>query len=92
MRYHEIICETLVYRGSDHDNENRSSMAPEGVYVSIDPQTAKQWGQPRAYRLVRTPRLIDLSDWYGIGKTFVAKLLGLNPTRLTRADFHERGR
>lgn len=80
-----------VYRGSvpGGANEQRSTMASGGVYVSSNPEAAGQWGEATAYPVHTQPNLLDLGNWNGPAKATVARYLGIRPGQLSRSEFSE---
>lgn len=79
-----------VFRGATPEREQQSTMSGgRGVYVSTDPEVAAQWGNAKQYEVKKQPRLIDLHDYDGPARNFVAKVLGMEPTDLSRDDFED---
>jgi hypothetical protein len=82
---------SVVYRGftATHGNEQRSSMAPSGVYVSADPGVAKQYGNMTSYQVHKQPNLLDLKDHNGPAKALVAAYLNKKADKVTKEEFDE---
>lgn len=79
-----------VFRGSSPENEEQSSMAEGGVYVSAYPEIAAQWGDPKEYKVKKQPNLIDLGDFDSEpAKRLIGSWLDKGSRRVTKEEFDE---
>ena len=76
----------VVYRGGK--TQETSAGWSKGVYVSTSSKAAAQWGDVVEYRVIKSPRLLDLGNWNAPGtKKIVADLTGQKPGSMSFTDY-----
>ena len=80
----------VIYRGASEGNLEQSTMSEgEGVYVSTDPNESGQWGKVHKFHMKKRPNVLDLGNFEGRARDFVAKIVGVPSKRLTKEAFEE---